>query len=66
MKRVSTSKILIAAAVASLVALGVFSFIRFFANHTEVRNLSGQTVTDIVMQLRDYQTDWAVPGKLPV
>src|SRR4051812_16042182 len=64
MKRLSTSNILIAAAVLlGLTTSGVFFFARF-TEHTDIRNLSGETVTDVVLKLRDHQTDWAVTKRV--
>src|SRR5258708_7750674 len=63
MKR--TSKILVAVAAALLVLSIVGGF--FFTcviDHTDIRNLSGQTVTDVVLKLRDHQTDWAVTKRV--
>lgn len=54
------SKALIATAtLLVLVAFAVF-FFAWYPNHTEVRNMSGRTITDVVLELRDRRTDWAV------
>jgi hypothetical protein len=59
MKRPAALRILIAVTI--LFGLGIFPVL-FIAwpDHTDVRNLSGQTVTNVVFELRDYQTDWFV------
>ncbi|MBL9170848.1 MAG: hypothetical protein JNN07_24160 [Verrucomicrobiales bacterium] len=62
MKRVWTSKVLIAfTTLLVLAAFGVFLFV-WPPDHTEVRNQSGQTVTDVVLQLRDHNSNssWGV------
>lgn len=43
-----------------LVAAGSLFLLRQVTEHTEIRNLSGQTITDVVLELRDTQTAWSV------
>jgi hypothetical protein len=33
--------------------------------HTDIRNLSGQTVTDVVLEIRDHQTAWPLTKRAP-
>ena len=61
-KRLSTSKVLIAfMALLVLAAFVVFVCI-WPPNHTEVRNLRGRAVTEVVLQLRDHNisSSWGV------
>jgi|GEM_PF-2120401 len=50
---------LIAVALALVTATGLFLHYRVTAR-TEIRNLSGKTITEAVLKLRDIQTDWSV------
>lgn len=59
MKRPSKILWLVAVAVVLVVATSLF-LLRRVTEHTEIRNLSGQTVTDVVLELRDTQTAWSV------
>jgi hypothetical protein len=64
LKYMSTFKVaLIAIALLAVVMLGVFGFYRF-TNVTEVHNLSGQTLTGVVLQLHDDKTDWTVTKRV--
>jgi hypothetical protein len=67
MKRAMTLKVLIPLTALPLTALlaafACFSF-AWPANYTEIRNLSGQMVTDVVLELRDHQTEWAVTERV--
>jgi hypothetical protein len=47
-----------------LVAVGSVFVFRRVTEHTEIRNSSGQTVTDVVLELRDTQTDWSVTKRV--
>lgn len=64
MKRLLTSKILISfaalAALCVLVAFGGF----WHVCDIEVRNLSGQTITDVVLEVRDRQCDWSATKRV--
>jgi hypothetical protein len=48
---------------AILLFVGGFFVVRQVTERTEIRNLSGQTVTDVVLELHDYQTDWSVTNR---
>jgi hypothetical protein len=63
MKRASKIEISVAIVLLVVAAIGGFLFTRF-PNHTDIRNLSGQTVNDVVLKLRDHQTDWAVTKRV--
>lgn len=55
------SRILWFVAVAGvLVAASSLFLLRRVTEYAEIRNLSGQTVTDVVLELRDTQTAWSV------
>jgi hypothetical protein len=56
-------EILLAAGVAVIVSAFAVSFL-LFPDHTDVRNLSGQTVTCVVLRLQGHQTDWTVIRKV--
>jgi hypothetical protein len=35
-----------------------------FSNYTDIRNVCGKTVTDVVLQLQDHQTEWTVSKRV--
>jgi hypothetical protein len=63
MKRASKIEIVAVAVLLVLATIGGF-LLTHFSDHTDIRNLSGQTVTDVVLQLRDHQTDWAITKRV--
>ena len=60
MKRPSTSMWIVAVVALLLIAAGSFAVVRRVTGRTEVRNLSGQTITDVVLELRDFKTHWSI------
>ena len=60
MKRSTKILWFVAMAVVVLVTAGSFFLVHRVTERTEIRNLSGQTVTDVVLELRDTQTDWSI------
>jgi hypothetical protein len=67
MKRTSTSKILIVAAALVVFAVLAGFFFVWPPDHTEVRNLSGQSLTNVVLELRDHQrSDWRASRRVAV
>ena len=64
MKRVTTSMVLVAAVGLLLVAAPAVFVGARFTDYTDIRNLSGETITDVMLQLHDHQTDWAITKRI--
>ena len=60
MKRPSTPMFLFAGAALLLVAACSVFVVRLGTERTEIRNLSGQIATDVVMELHGYRADGSV------
>jgi hypothetical protein len=58
-------RIAIIGSLLTICVLGYFTVYRARAiHHIEVRNVAGQRVTDLVVQLRDVQSSWAMTRKV--
>jgi hypothetical protein len=60
MKSPSTSKFLFVMAALLILAAGSFFVVRLVTERIEIRNLSGQAVTEVVLEIHDLKTDWSV------
>lgn len=56
--RSRSSWVVVVAGLLLVLACGLFFLGR--SERTELRNLSGQTITNVVLELRDFDGDWSV------
>jgi hypothetical protein len=64
MTRPSISVWLVAVAALLLIAAGSLVLLDRVTERTEVRNLSGQTITNVVLELRDFRGDWLITKRV--